>query len=67
MRDRFIARLQHAVDRILIGPRADPPIPFRPRWDERRLDRLHDIDEPGPDPAALALLDRAFPHGDTRS
>ena len=56
---RFLRSLTRWVDRGLIGPKPNTPrLPFRPLWDERRLDHLHVIDE---EPISLNVLDRASP------
>lgn len=48
---RAAHRATNIVDRILIGPTINGPrpntprLPFRPLWDERRLDHMHVIDD----------------------
>lgn len=47
---RFLRRAERVVDRIIIGPLPPantPRLPFRPLWDERRLDHMHIIDDDG--------------------
>lgn len=57
--DRILNAAQRIADRILLGPAANTPrLPFRPTWDERRLDHIHVIDRD------LGVLDKAFPEHD---
>lgn len=68
---KWIVILRAAIDRVLIGPYANGPrpntprLPFRPLWDERRLDHLYviDPDEVTP-PFPAGVIDRAIPEHD---
>jgi hypothetical protein len=50
---RLVKAAELVVDRVLLGPSINGPhpntprIPFRPMWDERRLDHFHVIDDDG--------------------